>query len=180
MWNIKYVWIHRNGTFFLTCIISDKRHFFDKISRIENIIDAKKKDANFLQYLYFFLLPFLFFFNIVVHFYVSFIYVLYEIRIHCISFSTLLKQYRLFIFHLSRYKNLIHIISFLFPYPAFSHFIMLWKETRNSLTPLNVNFKINSVFSRNQVFFIYFNLINFVSLIIFFPFTSILIHFLSR
>lgn len=180
MWNIKYVWIHRNGTFFLTCIISDKRHFFDKTPRIENIIDAKKKRRKFFAISIFFSPPFSFFFQ----YSCSFLRIIY-IRIIWNSntlyfFFLLLKQYWLFIFHLSRYKNLIHIISFLFPYPAFSHFIMLWKETRNSLTPLNVNFKINSVFSRNQVFFIYFNLSNFVSLIIFFPFTSILIHFLSR
>lgn len=142
----------------------------------------QKKKTQIFCNIYIFFSSLFFFFSIQLFIFTYHLYmnVLYEIRIHCISFSTLLKQYRLFIFHLSRYKNLIHIISFLFPYPAFSHFIMLWKETRNSLTPLNVNFKINSVFSRNQVFFIYFNLINFVSLIIFFPFTSILIHFLSR
>lgn len=116
MWNIKYVWIYRNGTFFLTCIISDKQHFFDKIPRIENIIDAKKKTRIFPLFAVpiFFSPPFSFFFF---QYSCSFI----RMKFEYISFSTLLKQYRLFIFHLSRYKNLIHIISFFFLAFSFYH-----------------------------------------------------------
>lgn len=127
-WNFFFnVYYFRQATFFWQNLTHRKYYRCKKKKK-------KKKGREFfpsLQYLYFFLLSFLLFFNIVGHFYVS---LLCEIRIYCISFSTLLKQYRLFIFHSCRYKNLIHIISFLFPYSTFSFY---GKKKRDSLTPLN-------------------------------------------
>lgn len=105
-WNFFFnVYYFRQATFFLT-----KSHAL-------KILSMQKKRREFfpsLQYLYFFLLPFLFFFF---QYSCSFI----RMKFEYISFSTLLKQYRLFIFHLSRYKNLIHIISFFFLAFSFYH-----------------------------------------------------------
>lgn len=105
---------------------------------------CKKKDANFSPlcstYIFFSSLFFFFF-----QYSCSFI----RMKFEYISFSTLLKQYRLFIFHLSRYKNLIHIISFFF---SLSHFIMRWKETRGSLMPNWTLILRFSIFQKSSIF----------------------------
>lgn len=127
-----------NVLLFQTSDIFLTKSHASKILSMQKI--KKKKDANFSPfcstYIFFSSFSFFFFFNIVAHLYAS---LLYEIRIYYISFSILLNQKRLFMFHSCRYKNLIHIISFLLSYPtlSLSFYHAIWEETRGSLTPLN-------------------------------------------
>lgn len=127
-----------NVLLFQTSDIFLTKSHASKILSMQKIKKKKTPIFPLFAVLIFFSPPFLFFFffNIVAHLYAS---LLYEIRIYYISFSILLNQKRLFMFHSCRYKNLIHIISFLLSYPtlSLSFYHAIWEETRGSLTPLN-------------------------------------------